>query len=448
MSLDGCENSPQNTKKKKMYRTRRFVCLPAFFVLFISSLTAQGLSKQDRVKEIMAIRQQLFNDEKNEPMSCEEMKTGLKQQLLQANHNVRDLDPLESAQWNAYLKCPQTDWESVLERSAVELYKTQLLNGVRRLNITLPKNITWLPSRCPCFNASATHLGSDPNDANLQNYWLIEINTALEISLGEYAKIAALVTPIQRRDGQIVVSADTAAYIDVLEKNKTLSQHFLKRLVAHMLNLPILEEKSISIGQPHLSLYSQYSTNAQIFALAHELSHVILQHRFAPKGLVSTRNDKPIQLEVSSFTEGLPSTVSYKQEYAADSLGLEIMLAVLEAKRTDDANQPAGQYIMNKAFGIYGAEMLLTWVELFQKAEIATHGAYTGASSHPPAQERRNRIRRILRRKSLLVPERDFGLSTYKAMMLIWETLKPEWISSLAPLIKGLTTKDQCRHTD
>lgn len=400
--------------------------------VFIKEAFGQNFQQRAVIKEVVSNRQALFNKTKNKSHSCKKLKAEVMLLLQKSNGNVQDLDPLTESEWSKYLKCPETKWENVLERSQIELYKTELMNGVKRLNLELPQT-TWAPTRCPCFDAHTYYLGEEY--PTLRDYWLIEINNSIDMTIGEYSKIAALFTPIENKDGQIAIDSDTNSYYKNIAKDKELFKHFAYRILGHMLNEPTFEDNSISIGAPHLYLYAEYSSNAVIFALAHELSHVILKHKFASKGLVVSMKDGIKSLPISTFDEGISSADSYKQEFDADSLGLEIMLAVIDSQMEQDK-------LLNvvnskkKIFGVFGAEMLLTWMELFQKAEIETYGNYNGSSSHPPALERRNRVRQILLNKGLITIDQDFGQSTYWAMNKMWEKLKPVWQTSFTQIIK------------
>jgi IrrE N-terminal-like domain len=421
-----------------------------FTFLVLNSIWALGQSSvsQQQAMTIISNRQKLFNKQKNPKISCNEMKNIFIKNIDDTRKSIKDLDPLEDAQLRKYLKCPQTEWESMVERSAVDLYREQILNGLKRLGIIMPNKVIWASTRCPCYNATANYLGSS-DLSSLKDYWFIEINSSLDINTGEYAKVAALATPITLENNSVGVATDLNSYIGRLNSDPYIFRSFMMRLLAHLVNDPAIDDESIKIGYPHLQIYASYSQYAQIFALSHELSHVLLNHKGTQQGLsVSNYEDESeIKLTYTSFAEGNPKLLAYKQEYEADSLGLEIMLSVMEFNYSSpsEGSKPDDKI---KLFGIFGAEMLLTWMEIFQKAEIVTYGKYQGAKSHPPAAERRNRIRRILKRKSLIKADADFGLATYNAMNLMWNNFNPQLSGPMAQKIKDVKKPFRCRTND
>lgn len=427
---------------KKLF-TIFFICLMS--TVDVIDLQAQGSSNDRLIRTIISNRQKIFNRKKNPNISCEEMKNRLIAIFSKSDNSIKDLDPLDDVQIRKFLKCPQTKWESVLERSQVELYKDQVIRGMEELAIPMPKNIAWAPTQCPCYNAVAKYLGA--NLAPLREHWLIEVNSSLDISTGEYAKVAALATPVTVENNTVSITTNLDSYEDRLNNNPDIFKAFMMRLLAHLVNDPAIDEESIRIGSPHLPLYAMYSQYAQIFALSHELSHVLLDHRAVEKGLVVSIGKDEARISYTSFAEGNTDEVAHKQEYEADSLGLEIMLAVANANY-DRPPDGGLSDLKIKMFGIYGADMLLTWMEMFQNAEVITYGNYTGYESHPPASERRNRVRRIMTKKGLITENQDFGLSTYRAMYMMWDKFETKLAGSMAQKIRSMKKPERCRSND
>lgn len=407
----------------------------AIITLFTSGCSqTKPLSHRDKlITSIVEGRQRLFNPVRNKK-NCSNLIEDAIFQTSKSSGNVKDLDSISVDTWLRYLKCPKTRYESVFERSQLELYRQMILEGINTLQLKNSSHIEWAPTRCPCFNAQTFYLGKELD--LLEDCWLIEVNYSIGIIIGEYGKIAAYTTPFESSNGSVQLNTDPKAFVKSISKE--LFQHFVFRLLGHINNDPVLERQSIPIGNPYLPVYNQYATYANIFAIAHELSHVLLRHNFKSSGLIINTDSLTANLPLVTFTEGFEMPESYRREFQADSLGFEIMLASIKAAKHKKNNE---EQVLRELFGFCAADVLLSWFEIFQEAEIETYGHYIGEKSHPPAKERRERIKSLAKIRGNSSSQDDICEGVNLALNSMWQALKPNWKSLVA---KSKGTKKSC----
>ncbi len=147
----------------------------------------------------------------------------------------------------------------------------------------------------------------------------------------------------------------------------------------------------------------------ELFVMGHEYGHIVLEH------LTTTpRNVRP------RLNEAEEISYSWRQEYDADLIGLELMMRVAEGQRKIPAN-----------FSYSGADLFFTAIDIMDRAVSVLNGEEETArklGSHPPNRERRWLLRRMIPRlagKEAAEMILEYALGVQDAVDVLWELARP-----------------------
>lgn len=152
----------------------------------------------------------------------------------------------------------------------------------------------------------------------------------------------------------------------------------------------------------HQRLAENFATAGDGFVIAHEYAHALLGHgaegqtSFALPG----RSDVRVDIARRSITS----------EFEADQVGLQLFLRTLALNSRDK---------LTRTLWVSGPDMFLTVVQLVELERM--RAGFAGNDTHPPAKQRRERIRKWLETQgSPLGRPRDVGEIFNKAAIFAW----------------------------
>jgi hypothetical protein len=307
---------------------------------------------------------------------------------------------------------------------------------VRR--IVLPSQLVDGVVRSACYNATTYPLAYRDS---LPTQWLVAMDIGLELFVGELAKVAALATPIQRESGMVRINLNTQSLEQQLELVPQVDTFLTTLILGRLLATPTVRQTSIPIDSLRVPLVARTLVAGETFVYAHELGHVVLRHRGAKVDMLaeneSTRSTRGHMSDSTNLFQ--------LHELAADSFGADLTGAAIRQRELKEVQSQS----------IAGIDLFFTWAALFDSAVAVVRGPNALGVDHPPAEERRMRVRQLLTATGLMPVGEDFGEAYHRVMMNLWNTrVRSRFLRNRALLSRAIDADTNalnclaCKYTD
>lgn len=273
-----------------------------------------------------------------------------------------------------------------------------------------------LPTRCLDASAHEIPLGSSDER-------LVVISAGLLSALKELAKVAVRTVTIDTSSEPWRVMPDTAGVVAKFQDSMVY-------MITHAVMSPVWGEAGAVVeqGRAQATEATDLFVGMLTFIIAHEVAHVRLGHPTSAIGLRSAGSSVVHDMRIV--------THSWQMEYDADSAALEDMV-------------PAGELIsgMRQTGDLYrwGGDLYLTSLEILERAVEVLYPSSAAElkEAHPPAQQRREKIRERMRALGML-DSADLGDWFNKTLDFAWSIQEVAMQPNLADIRARTVSKTHC----
>lgn len=320
---------------------------------------------------------------------------------------------------------PKTKYETIVQRTHIYDIQKRAYSVLKRYGIdTSSVYFSFVVS--PCFQAQSIKL--EYLEKQLKNRWLIEYNLGFSIFAQKVGVFSANISPPTGNLDSL--SLDPQQYAEfLLDPNNTnyynnLFAFFLGD-IASALNI---ESDSITLETcKNPVLAGAISAGFSAFTLYHELAHIILNHHARINKLSVTQGEEKV--EIANY---------YNYEYAADSLGLVILLSEMaddiKIYKEIPSSSISGPYILAPL-------VFFSWLNHFQKFQTLITGTYRGKQTHPPADERRMELLKQYEFHQLSTDVHNYADLLHGSLRLMYDVIQNTVKDSGTDSIKKLRSR-------
>lgn len=239
-------------------------------------------------------------------------------------------------------------------------------------------------------------------------YWLIVFEVGLFGFANLFCKAVANAFPSvgDKQDEKLTFSIEPHMVVEEIENNPDLIKKFADVLFSYVIEGDPHQAEPYLPKKDRIPLIHLLCRGMELFVVGHEYGHCLAGHL-----------ERINEVELSSAPDR-PNSEVWEKEYEADIIGAMLTIKTLQRDRFD------------LALSIAGIEMWFICVHVVEQAVGILSGGSSNASksvSHPPALDRRDTIRMILREQF----DSDFedacrlGENLSNVVEIMWSKLIP-----------------------
>jgi hypothetical protein len=305
-----------------------------------------------------------------------------------------------------------------------QLSKRQLVVGV-------------LPTTC---------LAAETHSLEVDDEALITVHDGVFSISYALSKIVLQATAVER--GQCVeIGADYAAAKIAADPELTMVGNLAKLAGAQHGGYGAYSPRGILLSDRLMLGVESLTLALERVILAPEYAHVLLGH--------DTKQHDETRLPGMVAVRAAKARLSRDDEFAADALAYQIVSKARELRRSSCTEgsslreclltlAPPQQGCHLQDVDLWAADLLFSWFELGEK----TYRTFTGVDfapppTHPPARERRERIRKLMAPSGLTKPGKDVGEAFAGALNALWAKAAPG-LAHFDPTAQAFTRRVGC----
>ncbi len=321
----------------------------------------------------------------------------------------------------------------------IELLRTSIVDSANSLG--RPSNrqlvVGVLPTSC---------LAAETHSLEVDDEALITVHDGIFSVSYALSKIVLQATAVER--GQCVeIGGDYAAAKIAADPELTMVVNLAALAGAQHGGYGAFGPKGILLSDRLMLGVESLTVAIERFILAHEYAHVLLGH--------DMKEHDDLRLPGMVAVRAAKARLSRDDEFAADALAYQIVSKARDLGRSSCTEGSSlreclltlvppqeGCHLQDVDF--WAADLLFSWLELGEK----TYRTFTGVDfapppTHPPARERRLRIRKLMAASGLTKPGKDPGEAFAKALNALWAKAEPG-LAHLDPTVQAFTRRVGC----
>ena len=327
---------------------------------------------------------------------------------------------------DSHIQLPRTAYESVVQRTHIEAVRKLGIKVLDKYSIDT-SSVYFSFVLCPCFNAQSMPLVHE--NRKLKDKWLVEYNVGFSIFAQKISVFTANSCPSTGNLDSISLDSKEYASLITNPANYKLYESLYAFLLGDIASALNVESDSITLAKcKNPVMAASISDGVSAFTLYHELAHIILGHHAKINHMSIVDNaGKEVTVGIANY---------YKFEFAADSLGLEIMMNSLS--QSDKINKSTNSVSVPYVFSPL---IFFSWLNIFQSFEDTIAGTHRGIKSHPSAALRRAKILKQYEIKGIVNDDMNFADLIDGELRWMYDIIKGTMTDESIKRVKGLKLK-------